>query len=292
MVFVFFLCFSVRVHGASSLVFSAVDDLGGGSGNLCSHLRERTLQNSKRNGCIHPQIGSVRCGAAQCRRSQGAPASRLANDDVDKTHRREVAAAELFDLRLSQARHQSFAEFDGGACLVRTMSSNPAKNKVQKKELRQKNRTRDKRAHHFSRAPGLCTQIWAQSIRFLPLLLSDHVFPLPVVSAFCFEFVFLSPFPSCFFFFCKFLVCMFVFLCVCVFAFFTCFRNVGFAFFVFAKCVLLVSFFCFFTLFFEVVSCNLSCLQCLFSCFCSIGGFACVLPLVFHFWLCFCVLDF
>ena len=93
-------------------------------------------------------------GAARgpCSRSEGAPASRPANWLLSKCMR-TLAAAEFFDLRLLQSRHQSFGAFDDGgdAGLLGTLSPNLEKTRApepvqqtivaqkQKPEQRQKN---------------------------------------------------------------------------------------------------------------------------------------------------------
>ena len=75
MTFVFH-CVFFYFHGltfAFHRSVSASDDVGGGSGNLCLHLRGRILKTKKRNGCIHSQIGSVRCGPAHWGGSKATP---------------------------------------------------------------------------------------------------------------------------------------------------------------------------------------------------------------------------
>ena len=96
-VFCFFLWFSV-FSWAVFLFFIVlfqhlmiqVKDL-----EMCAFILAGAFSNSKQNGCIHPQIGSVRCGAAHWRAARGdaaalkaRPLRRPAHCDVDKTQTR------------------------------------------------------------------------------------------------------------------------------------------------------------------------------------------------------------
>ena len=121
-------------------IVQAFDDLGGGLGNLCFHLRGRILKTHNEMGAFI--LRSSRCdaelriGAARGRcRPQSAPASRLANCDVNKTQARG-GTRRIFDPRLLQSRHQSFAVFDGGdACLFGTLNPNLANTSAHKKNF-------------------------------------------------------------------------------------------------------------------------------------------------------------
>ena len=91
-------------------------DLGGGSGNVCFHVRGRIQK--KRHGRIHPQIGSARCEAAQwCGLRTMPPLSWRARFASNKLcmmiltkRRREVAATEYQAKHISQRVYRTKLE--------------------------------------------------------------------------------------------------------------------------------------------------------------------------------------
>ena len=131
MVFVF-LCFSVFFMCCllffivlfQHLIIWVVD-----LGNVCFYVRGGHSQNSKRKNEMGAFIlRSAPCGAELRIGAIKARPLRVWQTVMLRKRRREVAAAEFFDLRLLQSRHQSFAAFDGGdACLLGNLSKNIAK---------------------------------------------------------------------------------------------------------------------------------------------------------------------
>ena len=106
---------------------------------MCFHHRGRILKTTKNEmGASILRFRAMRSCAlvrpevdAAALKPRSLP--RPANYDTDKT--RGVEAAEFFDLRRLQSRHQSLAAFDGGdACLPGTLSPNLAKASTRKEK--------------------------------------------------------------------------------------------------------------------------------------------------------------
>ena len=165
---------------------------------MCAFIFERSSA---------PCDAELRFGAARgrCRRSQGAPASRLANCDVVKTQARS-GCRRVFRLRTFAVAASELAAFDSDdACLLGTLSLNLAEpsaqnlsqkqlhqtKKLQNEKMKVKTKTAQKKTalqktfkngkdnfpHEktWMHTPGLGSRMRSKHLHFYPLLRSTHV---------------------------------------------------------------------------------------------------------------------